>query len=100
MNDQVLLGMVDGHIPFVLSRSVAEFRCSIPVLPGGDSATEAPLEARTARCTHRTIYLIGSAPTCEHHIRAAVTAFGSDEWWDINLRNLAWPFTPCPPGEH
>lgn len=75
MNEWV--GIVDGAIPFVVARQIATFRCAIPVLPGGDGATTAPLEERTARCEHRTEWLVGRAPTCPHHIYAAA-ALGVD----------------------
>ena len=72
-------------IPFVVDRVIAEFRCCIPVVPNGDEAGTAPLASRTARCGHRTFWLVGSAPTCPHHIQVATeighVTFRDDRPW-------------------
>ena len=72
MSDRELYLTADGT-PFVVQRTLATWRCVIPVLPGGDGAETAPLSDRTARCHHRTDILVGSGPTCGHHL---VTVFG------------------------
>lgn len=47
---------------------IATFRCVVPVVPGGDGATSAPLELRTSRCGDPTDVLVGAAPTCRRHV--------------------------------
>ena len=70
--EAVCLGFVDGHIPFVVTRAgIGVLRCCIPIIPGGDGATTAPLAERFARCHHPTTLIVGQAPTCRHHIAAA-----------------------------
>lgn len=62
-----------GESPFVISDTAfAEFRCCIPVLPGGDGAEDAPAEDRTERCGHPTTLFVGMAPTCPHHLAVAI----------------------------
>jgi hypothetical protein len=60
---------LSGAGPLVLEDGFALFRCGIPVLPGGDGAESAPLVKRTAKCGHLSNVVVGSAPTCEHHLR-------------------------------
>lgn len=60
-----------GFVPFVVTDTIATFRCRIPVVPGGDGAEDVPLEQRTARCGHLAPFLVGAAPTCRHHLTVA-----------------------------
>ena len=67
-----IIGFVDGAIPLVIAdHEFLEFRCCIPILPDG-GGEDRPLPERTAKCKHRTRFLVGRAPTCPHHIRYAV----------------------------
>lgn len=54
--------------PFCVDPILWPMLCAIPVLPGGDGAETEPLVKRTSRCRHRTYTLVGSAPTCGHHL--------------------------------
>lgn len=68
----VIVGFVDGAIPLVITdHEFLDFRCCISVLPDG-GGEDRPLSERTAKCKHRTRFLMGRAPTCPHHIRYAV----------------------------
>lgn len=63
----------DGSATLVqFTDGVGTWGCAVPVLPGGDEADTAPLEARTAKCGHPTRTLIGAVPTCVHHIRVVL----------------------------
>ena len=65
------------YVPFVITdTSFVVFRCSIPVLPGGDGAEDAPLEERTERCPHTTTLFVGRAATCPHHLAMAIRIGG------------------------
>lgn len=59
----------DGTTFVVYRDDLVRWRCSIPVLPGGDGAETEPLEARTERCRHQTPYHVGAAATCPHHLQ-------------------------------
>lgn len=65
-----------GFVPFVVMPIVGTMRCVIPVVPGGDGAETEPLETRTERCSHRAEVLVGSAPTCTHHLLVAAKLGG------------------------
>ena len=57
----------DGTL-FCVAKTIWALRCQIPVISGGDGADSESLELRTARCHHLTNFLVGSAPTCGHHL--------------------------------
>lgn len=94
-----MLGLVDGAIPFVVTRlTIATLRCAVPVLPdGGDGAMTASLAERTARCRHRTVYLVGRAPTCPHHLRDVVGIAGQHDDSSLapHLQRLPWELGEC-----
>ena len=81
-----IVGFVDGAIPLVINEhEFLDFRCHIPILPEG-GGEERPLSQRTARCQHRTHFLVGRAPTCPHHIRYAVRLADIELSWSMQQR--------------
>jgi hypothetical protein len=91
MKDYTIVGWVDDAIPFVVTRSpFLEWRCCISILPEG-GGEDRPLLERTAKCQHRTPFLVGAAPTCECHIIYAA------KLGKLDLRNLP-PFSRCGSG--
>jgi hypothetical protein len=80
--------LTSGGIPFVVTPLLGTMRCCIPVVPGGDGADREPLEARTDRCSHRAEIMVGSAPTCTHHLAIAFRIAG--------IKPRPMPLDECP----
>lgn len=71
--------------------------CGIPVTANGRSVSSIgqplPLQLRPHRCNHPADILIGSAPTCEHHLSDLIRVDGR-----ASLEQLLGPIRPlrCP----
>lgn len=68
-----------GDTPTTVTKALGTMPCVVPVGPNGEEHPT-PLEARTARCSHPTDVLIGSAPTCAHHLDMVASLAGEDDY--------------------
>jgi len=62
---------------FCVESDLWAMRCQVPTVPDGDGADTIPLAERTGRCHHRTGILVGSMPTCGHHLEVVFRLAGT-----------------------